>query len=127
VVNNYIALQKIRSDSQLNIEIKKTGDVNGQEIAPLLLITFLENAFKHGVKGSSGTSFIRLKIEIEKNKLLFSVENNKGVVDEIKTGDYGGLGLENIKRQLELLYPAKHVLTIKNLNDSFTVQLQLSL
>ena len=127
VVNNYIALQKIRSDSKLNLEIKKTGDVNGQEIAPLLLITFLENAFKHGVKGSSGHSFIRLDIEIEKNKLLFSVENNKGTIDEIKTGDYGGLGLENIKRQLELLYPAKHILTIKNMNDSFTVQLQLSL
>ena len=127
VINNYIALQKIRSDSQLNIEINITGQVNGQRIAPLLLITFLENAFKHGVKGRSGRSFIRLEIAIEKNKLLFSVENNKGTVDEIKTGDHGGLGLGNVKRQLELLYPAKHVLTIKNLNNSFTVQLHLSL
>ena len=64
---------------------------------------------------------------MKKNKLLFSVENNKGTVDEIKTGDHGGLGLGNVKRQLELLYPAKHVLTIKNLNNSFTVQLHLSL
>ncbi|HET6766404.1 MAG TPA: hypothetical protein VFH08_03360, partial [Chitinophagaceae bacterium] len=72
-------------------------------------------------------SFIRLDVKIEKNKLIFSVENNKGIVDEIKTDDYGGLGLENIKRQLELLYPGKHILNIRNLKDSFTVQLQLSL
>lgn len=127
VVNNYIALQKIRSGSQLDIEVRKAGEFNDQQIAPLLLITFLENAFKHGAKGSSGRSFIRLDVEIEKNKLIFSVENNKGIVDEIKTDDYGGLGLENIKRQLELLYPGKHILNIKDMKDSFTVQLQLSL
>ena len=127
VVNNYIALQKIRSDAQLNFEMKSSGEVNGQKIAPLLLVTFLENAFKHGAKGNSETFFIRINTEVEKDRLIFSVENNKGIVDEIKTCDNGGLGLENIKRQLELLYPGKHILTIKDLTDSFTVQLQLTL
>jgi len=64
---------------------------------------------------------------IEKNKLIFSIENNKGYVDEIKTGEYNGLGLENVKRQLELLYPGKHSLKISNEQNSFKVQLQLSL
>ena len=127
VVNNYIALQKIRSDAQLNIEVKSSGQINGQQIAPLLLITFLENAFKHGGKGNSERSFIRINTEIEKNRFLFSVENNKGILDEIKAGDQGGLGLENIQRQLELLYPKKHLLTIKNMKDIFTVHLQLDL
>jgi len=127
VVNNYIALQKIRSDGQLNIEVKNSGLVNVQQIAPLLLITFLENAFKHGAKGNTERSFIRINTEIEKDQLSFSVENNKGIVDELKTGDQGGLGLENIKRQLELLYPGKHRLTIKNMKDNFAVQLQLDL
>jgi sensor histidine kinase YesM len=127
VLNNYIALQKIRSDAKLNIDIKRSGGINGQQIAPLLLITFLENAFKHGAKGSSEKTFIKLDIEIEKNKLNFSVENNKGQVDEIRSKDAGGLGLENIKRQLELLYPKKHLLNIKNREDSFAVQLQLDL
>lgn len=127
VVNNYIALQKIRSGSQLDIEVKKTGEINGQQIAPLLLITFLENAFKHGAKGIQEKSVIRLNIEVEKNKLIFSIENNKGIVDKIKAGDHGGLGLDNVKRQLELLYPGKHILNIKNMKDSFTAQLQLSL
>jgi len=127
VVSNYIALQKIRSDAQLNFEMKSSGEINGQKIAPLLLITFLENAFKHGAKGNSETSFIRINTEIEKDRLIFSVENNKGIVDEIKAGDHRGLGLENIKRQLELLYPKKHLLAIKNTKDNFSVHLQLDL
>ncbi len=127
VVNNYIALQKIRSDALLDLEMKSSGEINGQQIAPLLLITFLENAFKHGAKGNTERAFIRISTEIEKNRFIFSVENNKGVIDEIKTGDHGGLGLENIQRQLELLYPKKHLLTIKNRKDSFAVQLQLDL
>ena len=64
---------------------------------------------------------------IEKNKLIFSIENNKGYVDEIKTDEYNGLGLENVKRQLELLYPGKHLLKISNEQDRFKVQLQLNL
>ena len=126
-MNNYIALQKIRSDGQLNIDVNSSGQIDGQKIAPLLLITFLENAFKHGAKGNTERSFIRINTEIEKNHLNFSVENNKGLVDEIKTGERGGLGLENIKRQLQLLYPGKHHLTIKNAKDSFAVHLQLDL
>ena len=127
VADNYIALQKIRSGEQLSIEIIKQGDVNGQMIAPLLLITFLENAFKHGAKGSSGNTFIKLDIKVEKNKLNFTIENNKGLVDEVNTGDHNGLGLENVKRQLELLYPGKHLLNIKDQPDRFVVALQLSL
>jgi len=127
VADNYIALQKIRSGEQLSIEIIKEGEVNGQKIAPLLLITFLENAFKHGAKGSSENTFIKLDIKVEKNKLNFTVENNKGYIDEVKTGDHNGLGLENVKRQLELLYPGKHLLNIKDEQDRFVVALQLSL
>jgi len=127
VVMDYIALQRIRSDGLLNIEVKSSGQVNNQRIAPLLLITFLENAFKHGAKGIPERSFVAVNTEIEKDRLTFSVENNKGMIDEIKTGEQGGLGLENIQRQLELLYPGKHHLTIKNTNDNFAVQLQLDL
>jgi len=127
VVNDYIALQKIRSGEQLSVQINKDGEVSEQKIAPLLLITFLENAFKHGAKGSSENTFIRLDIKVEKDKLSFVVENNKGIIDEVNTGKYNGLGLENVKRQLELLYPGKHLLNIKDQSDRFSVALQLSL
>ena len=127
VVKEYIALQKLRSNAQLVIETKISGEIIDQQIAPLLLITFLENAFKHGAKGSTENTFIKLDIKVEKNKLSFVVENNKGIVDEINTGEYNGLGLENVKRQLELLYPGKHLLNIKDQPDRFIVALQLSL
>ena len=127
VVNDYIALQKIRSGEQLSVQINKDGEVSEQKIAPLLLITFLENAFKHGAKGSSENTFIRLDIKVERDKLNFVVENNKGIIDEVNIGEYNGLGLENVKRQLELLYPGKHLLNIKDQPDRFTVALQLSL
>ena len=127
VVKEYIALQKLRSNAQLDIETKISGEISDQQIAPLLLITFLENAFKHGAKGSSGNTFIKLDIKVEKNKLNFTVENNKGIIDEVNTGDHNGLGLENVKRQLELLYPGKHLLNIQDEQDRFVVALQLSL
>ena len=127
VVKEYIALQKLRSNPQLDIETKISGEISDQQIAPLLLITFLENAFKHGAKGSSGNTFIKLDIKVEKNKLNFTLENNKGIIDEVNTGDHNGLGLENVKRQLELLYPGKHLLNIKVEQDRFAVALQLSL
>ena len=127
VVNDYIALQKLRSGAQLNIGTKMSGEINDQQIAPLLLITFLENAFKHGAKGSSENTFIRLDIKVERNKLNFVVENNKGLIDDVNTDGYNGLGLENVKRQLELLYPGKHLLHIKDQPDRFSVELQLNL
>ena len=127
VVNDYIALQKLRSGAQLNIGTKMSGEINDQQIAPLLLITFLENAFKHGAKGSSENTFIRLDIKVERNKLNFVVENNKGLIDDVNTDGYNGLGLENVKRQLELLYPGKHLLNIKDQPNRFSVALQLSL
>jgi len=127
VVKEYIALQKLRSNAQLDIETKISGEISDQQIAPLLLITFLENAFKHGAKGSTENTFIKLDIKVEKNKLNFTVENNKGIIDEVKTGDDNGLGLENVKRQLELLYPGKHLLNIQDGQDRFVVALQLSL
>ena len=127
VVDNYIALQKLRSNEQLQVEIKKEGEIADQEIAPLLLITFLENAFKHGAKGSSGNAFIRLLIQVQKKLLNFTIENNKGKVDKLEIKNDSGVGLENIKRQLELLYPDKHVLNIESSDDRFVVQCQLNL
>jgi sensor histidine kinase YesM len=127
VVDSYIALQTIRSGEQLKIEIKREGNVTDQKIAPLILITFLENAFKHGAKGDSENTFIRSAIKTEKDKLIFIVENNKGYVDEIEKGKHSGLGLENVKRQLELLYPGKHLLSIEDKQDKFYVRLELNL
>jgi sensor histidine kinase YesM len=126
VLNDYIALQKIRSDEKLEIktEMEEAGQ---QKIAPLLLIAFVENAFKHGAKGSTGNAFINIKLTTAQNTINFRVENNKGVVDETGKDDQGGLGLDNVKRRLELIYPQRHQLLIENSDKIFLVQLQLQL
>ena len=91
------------------------------------MITFLENAFKHGVKGEVGATFIKLIISVKENRLNFLLENNKGQVDSIEKGDNKGLGLGNVKRRLELLYPGRHDLIILDRGKDFIVNLQLQL
>jgi len=127
VLNDYIALQKIRSDEKLKIKTEMEEDHGQQKIAPLLLIAFVENAFKHGAKGSTGDVFINIKLTTAQNTINFRVENNKGVVDEAGKDDHGGLGLDNVKRRLELIYPQRHKLLIENSDKFFLVQLQLHL
>src|SRR6476660_4177377 len=127
VLNDYIALQRIRSDEKLKIKTEMEEDHGQQKIAPLLLIAFVENAFKHGAKGSTGDVFINIKLTTAQNTINFRVENNKGVVDEAGKDDQGGLGLDNVKRRLELIYPQRHKLLIENSDKIFLVELQLQL
>ncbi len=125
VLQDYIALQKIRSNQQLNIEKRLEGEITNQRVAPLVLITFLENAFKHGAKGNTGPVNIRLLLQVRENEVNFNVENTKGTVDEIEQDEYKGMGLKNVQRRLELLYPNKHRLTIADNEETFTVNLHL--
>jgi len=127
VLKDYIALQRIRSDEKLDIKTVIEGDAEQQKIAPLLLIPFLENSFKHGVKGDVGATFIDLKISLNGNSLNFLLENNKGTVDVVEKNDNKGLGLANVKRRLDLLYPARHHLIIQDQGKDFIVNLQLQL
>ena len=127
VLKDYIALQRIRSDEKLQIKTVIEGDTEQQKIAPLLLIPFLENSFKHGVKGEVGATFINLKISLNGNRLNFSLENNKGTVDVVEKNDHKGLGLGNVKRRLELLYPGRHHLKIQDHGKDFIVNLQMQL
>ena len=127
VLKDYISLQRIRSDGNLDVKTEIDVDAGHQKIAPLLLITFLENAFKHGVKGEVGATFIKLMISVKENRLNFLLENNKGQVDSIEKGDNKGLGLGNVKRRLELLYPGRHDLVIQDRGKDFIVNLQLQL
>jgi sensor histidine kinase YesM len=127
VLKDYIALQQIRSNEKLKVETTIKGDFENKRIAPLLLITFVENAFKHGAKGSTDEAFVTIELNVEQNTVNFRVENNKGVIDETEKGNDKGLGLENVKRRLELIYPQRHQLTIYNNDHSFIASLQLQL
>ncbi|PJJ80269.1 sensor histidine kinase [Mucilaginibacter auburnensis] len=122
-LQNYIDLQKIRFGDKAFIDFKIQGEVGDQRIVPLLLIAFIENAFKHGV-ANDAASAIKLLINIEDSRLYFYIKNKKHANNRDAAG---GIGLGNVKRRLDLLYPGKYNLEIRDEIDSYTCELSLVL
>jgi sensor histidine kinase YesM len=124
-ITNYIELQKKRFGDTVRITYAVTGDTVGKEIVPLILISFVENAFKHGIN-SEEDSVIEISIHIRETILELEVFNNKVKVlheEELASG----LGITNTKNRLQLVYPEKHTLKIDNTMKNFSVQLKLNL
>lgn len=126
-LKNYIELQKIRSGTEASISYDFSGKIKKQKIAPLLFLPFIENGFKHGVKAETKGGFLNISISLNDNELYFRVENNKGQVDEVEKGPGRGIGLQNAKRRLELIYPGKHTLDIEDKDLTYKVELKLLL
>lgn len=125
MMSDYIELEKVRYGSRLDIQLEITGDYNTKIIAPLLMIPFVENSFKHGTSKMLRDPWIKLFIQADENLLHFSLANSKPA-DEIVNGK-GGIGLNNVKKRLELLYPSNHLLTIESTVNTFTVNMQIPL
>lgn len=124
MMENYIELQKLRADDSTRVNFEIKGRLEGRKIAPLLLFPLIENAFKHGVKGVSDSAYIHIQLNLEKG-IEFRIVNNKGKVDDMEQGKYGGIGLENVRRRLELIYPKSHELDITESEHFFEVKLKL--
>jgi LytS/YehU family sensor histidine kinase len=122
-LQNYIDLQKIRFGDNAFVDYKLTGEVGNQKIVPLLLIAFIENAFKHGV-ANDPSSPICLRINLDGTHLHFFMENKKHMMNR---DTEGGIGLNNVKRRLDLLYPGKYTLTIQDETNVYTCELSLVL
>ena len=90
----------------------------------MVLIIFVENAFKHGMKDDSERACIAIRMSID-TAISFSIKNRLGQVDDIEKGKYGGIGLENVKRRMELIYPNAHKLEILKTEKEFQVKLTL--
>ena len=125
----YISLEKIRYGERLKISYNVTGDPEGKEIPPMLLLPFVENSFKHGASQELEQAEVRIDIEVEKNQLTLEVENdNSGVPEEPDGGGYReGIGLTNVKRRLGLLYGESHDLRIEDSGERFRVALTLQM
>ena len=125
-LENYIDLQKIRFEEDVDIRFQVEGRPGAWRIEPMLMIPFVENAFKHGV-GMIAEPVIDVLATIDEQELNFSVRNKiaPGGAD-VKDGS-SGIGLRNVTRRLELLYPDKHRLDIRQENNWFIVQLNLRL
>lgn len=124
VMEDYIELEKIRYNQRLKIEFSTTIDNQHEPIAPLILLPFVENAFKHGAGETINESYISIKVQLQKGNLYFSVENSKSEDNQSEITEK--IGLSNVRRQLELMYP-EHRLTIENHTSTFTIVLELNL
>ncbi|RVU01820.1 histidine kinase [Mucilaginibacter limnophilus] len=122
-LQNYIDLQKIRFGYKAFVDFEVQGEITSQRIAPLLLISFIENAFKHGV-ASDPESPIKMQITVTDGHLDFHIENKKHTNNRDASG---GIGLANVKRRLNLLYPHKYQLDITDTPQSYTCNLHLVL
>lgn len=123
-LEDFLNLEKIRRDNFEAIIVKE-GDLEGVQIAPLLFIIFAENAVKHN-EDAEDKSYVHLHFSISGNQLGFECINSKPKEPELKA-HIGGLGLVNIKRRLELLYPGKYKLIVQDLEDQFIVNLKIKL
>lgn len=122
-INNYIELQKTRLDSTIKLHYTITGATTGKTIAPLILIPFIENAFKYGVNAEENSE-ITIEISVNEAAINLFVKNNK-VTIRPDPENRSGLGIENTKSRLLLLYPGKHYLNIDDNSASFSVSLSI--
>ncbi|HMU46287.1 MAG TPA: histidine kinase [Chitinophagaceae bacterium] len=122
-LKDYVDLQKLRRDENYSVTFNCSPDVKEFSIEPLLLIPFVENAFKHVSHHSAKSNFINLEMNRNNGSFLFEISNSKEINGA--SVEKGGIGLENVKRRLELLYPGKHELSIGDTETDFTVKLKL--
>ncbi|WP_347159125.1 sensor histidine kinase [Pontibacter chitinilyticus] len=120
-INNFIDLQKLRLREQTSIRFDIQGDLADKQIAPMLLMTLVENAFKHGLVSKNEIGII-LTLVVDDRKLLFSTVNNSSTH---KKREFGGIGLENLQRRLNLVYPGRHTFTLEEKENTFYANLKL--
>ena len=125
-IQDYVHLQQLRKDENYKVQFNCATDVKGFSIEPLLLIPFVENAFKHISHKNDGSNFVKLDLSRRNGYFEFAVENSqeKGIRS---TEQHGGIGMQNVKRRLELLYPGTHELKVDDKENTFKIDLKLKI
>jgi LytS/YehU family sensor histidine kinase len=127
-IENYIALEKIRYDNHVDVALNVYDNVEGVMIAPLLLLPFVENSFKHGLSNRISGGWVRIEILLQGNMLVMKVENSKSLQEKEKSiKPVSGIGLQNVKKRLELIYPERYNLQIIDEEETFLVVLKIQL
>ena len=122
LLNNYIGLEQLRYGDDLRIETDISVQNDALQVAPLLLLPFAENCFKHGGPGKDGLFRVSIQLHADDRELVFYISNSKKNGRETNTHT-GGIGLQNIRQRLSLLYPGRHQLNIDNQPDAYRVRL----
>ncbi len=123
-INNYIELEKIRYGDRLDVSVNIFDQVDQFRISPLLLLPLIENSFKHGVSNNIEDSWIRMDVSVREEWLSVKIENSycKG---SMKNGTNNGIGLQNVKKRLEILYPSRHEFRYIREGQSFLTILKI--
>ena len=124
MIQDYMALQSVRYSNALHISVKISGTTRNKKIAPLFLIPLVENAFKHGTSQVLEDPWISLNVAVDDTSLIMILSNSKPDAD-IRAGFKSGIGLNNVRKRLELLYPEAHRLLITSGDDSYQVEIEL--
>ncbi|RDC56625.1 two-component system sensor protein [Pedobacter chinensis] len=122
MISDYLALETTRYDHGLEIAVQLPGATN-YLIAPLMLLPFIENAFKHGASQMTENPWISLNVTVKDNELAMKLINGKPSVTNITPG----IGIANVRKRLELLYPDEHELTINDEEEMYIVNLKITL
>jgi LytS/YehU family sensor histidine kinase len=126
LIKDYIGLEKVRYGNRLDIQMRVNGECKNKMIAPLLMIPFVENCFKHGASMMRGKQWMHLIININETDIDFNLSNSKPSKPNTIRNKIG-IGLLNVQKRLELLYPGKHQLDIISTDNIFSVNLKLVL
>ncbi len=124
-ISNFIELQRLRLDRSVKLEYLCPANLPALRIAPMLLIPFIENAFKHGVN-SEQKSRIRIEISVDRTEFQLTVSNTRVDIQR-DISERSGLGIENTRHRLNLIYPSRHLLVIDDTGKDFFVSLYISL
>lgn len=128
VIENYIGLEKLRFDKNLKVNFKRKVNESNIKISPLLLLTLVENAFKHGARTANPENSIHILLEAQGSHLKFKISNSRIVIPEYSkdSNRNTGIGLENLRQQLEMTY-RRFDLNILEEKECFTVSLEIFL
>lgn len=124
IMKNYIELERERYGNKIDISWNENGELQDMFIAPLMMLPFLENAFKHGISEQIEKSWLSVDISVEANRLKVKIANSKNV---FATSRENGIGIANIRKRLEFIYPHKHELKLSDEGDFFVVALMMQL
>ena len=125
-IKNYINLEKIRYGERLDVQMCVVNDVRGVQVPPLLFLPLVENAFKHGVSNAVEESWIHIDISLKKRVLMFKIENSLCLEKAEMNGFGNGLGLDNLRKRLEILYPDNFELKMLKEEESHLAVLKLN-
>ena len=127
-IRNYLDLERLRQGKNVDIDFIVNGEVHNQKIAPLMFIPFLENSFKHGLNNQLSKGFVKIVMEVHQNDVHLFIENSKPETLPLREHRRsGGIGLVNVRRRLNILYPNQHDLQIKDSPKTYSVDLKIGL